>query len=512
VSSPTKTSQNVWPTQSGEDVLQIQQSGGTVVAGIDSTGAPFGNLGSGAAVHADASLSGNGSAGSPLSVISVPSSGVPATVGMPQFASYLFSVSGGVVSARNNNTGIVDYSGTDAAVVIRAVLNANALVGGTLHFKNGIYPINSFIRETATSPSWTMFNYAIGIPYNTTGNFVQWLFTGEQASSWGGEAGFGSAQNTNGVIFLVSAGALSGFSGTDVACIFFQRPIPGQATYFYFSNDVKISNIGLRFPSNQTANLIHSCMYAVGSIKYDNINADFVQTSSEISVITPAAGTIGLTSSYSGSGNVQSFRDTYVTGCNIAYDIQSEHFAGETLTSEYCTYAGYFGRGATGGWPTSVVVGHPGFGQHLLDQECAHGWQLGGNMANGTMITLINYTMEFSPGGTAFGRVSNMTEVNSGYTSGFISWSAISANSGFATGALFASGGINFQILCGNQGNPQGWKVIGPTPTVSASQIGLGSTTAASASSGAATLPGNPVGFLEVNIGGTMYKVPYYAT
>lgn len=53
--------------------------------------------------------------------------------------------------------------------------------------------------------------------------------------------------------------------------------------------------------------------------------------------------------------------------------------------------------------------------------------------------------------------------------------------------------------------------VSGGTPTVLAGQVGLGTTTAASATAGAATLPANPVGFLEVNIGGTMYKIPYYA-
>ena len=36
--------------------------------------------------------------------------------------------------------------------------------------------------------------------------------------------------------------------------------------------------------------------------------------------------------------------------------------------------------------------------------------------------------------------------------------------------------------------------------------------TNATASSGAATLPGNPVGFINIKVGGTSYKVAYYAT
>jgi hypothetical protein len=76
MSSPTKTSQNVWPTTPGEDVLQIQQQGGNIVGGIDSTGTPFGNLniGGGATVDTDSSLTGNGTSGSPLSVASVATS------------------------------------------------------------------------------------------------------------------------------------------------------------------------------------------------------------------------------------------------------------------------------------------------------------------------------------------------------------------------------------------------------------------------------------------------------
>ena len=35
-------------------------------------------------------------------------------------------------------------------------------------------------------------------------------------------------------------------------------------------------------------------------------------------------------------------------------------------------------------------------------------------------------------------------------------------------------------------------------------------TTASTATSGAATLPGNPVGFLNVLISGTSYKIAYY--
>jgi hypothetical protein len=41
--------------------------------------------------------------------------------------------------------------------------------------------------------------------------------------------------------------------------------------------------------------------------------------------------------------------------------------------------------------------------------------------------------------------------------------------------------------------------------------VRLDVTTDTTATAGAETLPANPVGFIEVNIGGTNRKIPYYA-
>lgn len=48
-------------------------------------------------------------------------------------------------------------------------------------------------------------------------------------------------------------------------------------------------------------------------------------------------------------------------------------------------------------------------------------------------------------------------------------------------------------------------------PTTTTGQLGLGSTTSATATAGSATLPGFPVGFLIANLAGTAIKIPYYA-
>jgi hypothetical protein len=53
--------------------------------------------------------------------------------------------------------------------------------------------------------------------------------------------------------------------------------------------------------------------------------------------------------------------------------------------------------------------------------------------------------------------------------------------------------------------------LTGATPAVAAGQLGLGASTAATATAGAGTLPATPVGFLVFNLAGTVVKVPYYA-
>lgn len=54
--------------------------------------------------------------------------------------------------------------------------------------------------------------------------------------------------------------------------------------------------------------------------------------------------------------------------------------------------------------------------------------------------------------------------------------------------------------------------LTGATPTVAGGQVGLGVTTAATATAGAGgALPATVQAYLDVNIGGTMFKVPYFA-
>lgn len=99
-----------------------------------------------------------------------------------------------------------------------------------------------------------------------------------------------------------------------------------------------------------------------------------------------------------------------------------------------------------------------------------------------------------------FGTCSGAITVNSGGT--------YQELGGFHTGTLTINGGGNY-TQTGVLG--AGGVVLGAAaPTVPAGEVGLGNGTATSATAGAQTLPANPAGFLIVNIGGTVQKIPYY--
>lgn len=85
----------------------------------------------------------------------------------------------------------------------------------------------------------------------------------------------------------------------------------------------------------------------------------------------------------------------------------------------------------------------------------------------------------------------------------------------FADGSAAADGDpITWQDVFTALGGTHAKFGIGINPTHPLhvnGDIRIDGTTSTTANAGAATLPANPVGFLLVNIGGTAYKVPYYA-
>lgn len=109
----------------------------------------------------------------------------------------------------------------------------------------------------------------------------------------------------------------------------------------------------------------------------------------------------------------------------------------------------------------------------------------------------------------------NLTQVRINTNNSTVVYQAL----GTTTQATFAtSGGIALTLAATGTATfastVQGTNFIATTVSAvgSATQIVYGSTVAATATAGAATLPTNPVGFIIVGVQGTLRKIPYYAT
>lgn len=384
----------------------------------------------------------------------------PGTAGaMPQFAFYTFYINSGTVYARNNSTGAIDFSGTDAAAVINSVLTANATVGGTLYFKNGVYPLNSFTNETATGCSTFTSDskplaYAIGIPSNTPySSSVDWHFVGEGNIAFEGE-GTSSSPSITGVIFNVTSAAISAATSGAFLNVIFQRPASSctlTASGPNISNNDYFSNLDVRFPTNQRGNEAGLNVWFAAMQGKDNVTADFAQGATFFQSNQPVAGTygsFGMTSTVSGSGNWQDDTNTYAEGYDICYDWESELLTLNHPTSIYCNYAAEIGRAGN-------AVFHPSIINYFTDQENLNGILLGPQMTQGGRLDIFELDMEFGASGWYARTAAKMVETNVGYTSGIITYGAVLQGTGIVAevpgNQLFTSGGSNFQSFEGSQ-------------------------------------------------------------
>jgi hypothetical protein len=129
----------------------------------------------------------------------------------------------------------------------------------------------------------------------------------------------------------------------------------------------------------------------------------------------------------------------------------------------------------------------------------------GTSIAAGTTLAAATTIATGTNGGTAGSITFN------GSTSGSIS---LTANAGANT-VTQSSGTLAVPIITAST------RITSPTltltavaPTVSANQVGYGATTSTTvgAAGGASALPITPTGYLIVNVAGTAFKIPYYAS
>ena len=382
------------------------------------------------------------------------SSLIPKRVSGQLPAHYVLYEADGTIYAQNGSTGAIDYSGTDACLVVNQALRNAQSSCGLILFKNGIYNCKSLIKETA--PGYTNVNYAFSIPPDTgaPGQQCEWHIEGESMTNGNGWENAGSVQ-TNGVILKVTEDAINSVDPGELIAGFWQRP----NTHGMQGNQDFFKDLTMRFPSNQRGNEIGFYPLVASTVDYENVLADF--DIPYCSLKLPVAGTIGsigITSTQSEQGNFQGFRNTAAVGWDTCYSLMSEHIEGGTLTAANCRYAGKVGDALNG---NKMLVLHPGRIDRFVDQETVNGLVFGSLMVQGSMFNIDNYDMETTTSSTysspptmcpnlhTFARSSNLSEMNPGFTAGVINYTHVQAWVGIVadpTGALFTSGGDHFLV------------------------------------------------------------------
>jgi hypothetical protein len=97
----------------------------------------------------------------------------------------------------------------------------------------------------------------------------------------------------------------------------------------------------------------------------------------------------------------------------------------------------------------------------------------------------------------------------------FMSYYIVGTGAISATGIFSSNPGIGTifpgTILAKSDATAAAFIATGATPVAPSGQIAFGASTAATATGGSGTLPAAPVGFIVINIGGGVAKIPYYA-
>lgn len=146
------------------------------------------------------------------------------------------------------------------------------------------------------------------------------------------------------------------------------------------------------------------------------------------------------------------------------------------------------------------------------------GQYVNAGLTAGTGITLASNIISLSNTGvtaTTYGSPSTVSSITVNLQGQITSASSVPivisyANvTGLGTIATQSASAVN---ITGGTISVPSYTATGATPVVSTGQLGIGTTTATTATAGGTgALPATVLGYLEVNLGGTMVKVPYYS-
>lgn len=353
---------------------------------------------------------------------------------IPFDATYTFWVSGGTVYARNESTGAVQFSGSDAAVVINNVLSAMASTGGTLFFKKGVYNLSSATAETV-SP-YTAYSYCVAIPAGTATNFPEFRFVGENTAN-----GSQSHPETSGVLFNVTTAAETA-AGTNTLVAFWARPNTNHDSDYpaalYWNGHILFENLGIQFQANTRGNEHAINALESGYLELNNVQAGFATVPTALAATnlkafvspgTPSDGTY--------------MRNVYAEpGWGTAFEINTDHSV-LIDTVAYQATTGY-AVGASESRNASVIF-HSGQWIHPQVYQCVNGITAGSYLASATQLDIFGLDLEYITTGVW----AYSTGFTTGNLGGLLTWTNTQSNIG--RGALttpFPSGsGGNYAVI-----------------------------------------------------------------
>jgi hypothetical protein len=229
-----------------------------------------------------------------------------------------------------------------------------------------------------------------------------------------------------------------------------------------------------------------------------NINGATINTANfpiselQIGAWTSSGNAIVLTD----TSNLLLRRITVVSNSGSQVSASGIQVAGTTISS--CTIIGLHVEKHT----NSVLV--TSGSATIVNAEAENGTTNTINIGSGASAVVVTGALNNANSGSSYIVTNAVTGTNIASTNP-------PAPGGYLPFYIWGTGGSEiYQTATGLVGST--FVATGSTPTVSSGQVGLGTTTATTATGGSETLPSNPVGFLEVNIGGTTRKIPYYAS
>lgn len=405
------TGASLEPTGSG--VIEANEISGVAVSGTPSTGQVLTATGSSAA---DWQTPSGGSGGvSP--------------------ASYTFYVSSGITNAVNNLTGAIDYSDTDAAVVINDVLNDIGAIGGTLFFKPGTYDFNSATQET--TGGYSLF-YCVGIPASGDNNKQpSFNFVGESSQSNTANAG------ASGVIFnLTTSAETAAGSGNPLAAFWVRPTLNGRidASGLHWGPRVTFRDANIVLPANTRGK--EYGLHALEASYLEMINFQF--TLATLPTALAAATLYGVITPSTPSAGVY-LRDGSVSGYNVGFSVNTEHSILMNTTAGQCTTGYTYGEMVSA---NGTGIYHPSYWIKAQTLDCVNDLTVGSNINQGAQLELHAFDIEYTTSGTWAHANAIDTTGSSNNLSGYISWNNIL--SGVGLGSLttpFTSGsGTHFEI------------------------------------------------------------------